>query len=107
MLVLRLMLVSKILVIDDEEWLRKTIRMALEQQGFEVLEASDSNEGAAKARELLPDLIICDVNMSKSGDGYATLSKLRENATTAAIPFILMTGLAAVVAFSRNFESVA
>src|SRR5450759_5143809 len=88
------MLVSKILVIDDEEWLRKRIRMALEQQGFNVLGASDSNEGAAKARELLPDLIICDVNMSKSGDGYATLSKLRENATTAAIPFILMTGLA-------------
>lgn len=85
---------SKILVIDDEEWLREMIRLALEQQNYEVLEAASGGEGASKARELLPDLIICDVNIEKSGDGYTTLSKLREDAATAAIPFILMTGLA-------------
>src|ERR1039457_6558424 len=98
------MLVSKMLVIDDEEWLREMIRLALEQQGYEVIEASDSNEGAAKARELLPDLILCDVNMNKSGDGYATLSKLRENAITAAIPFILMTGLADSAGMRHGME---
>lgn len=98
------MLVSKILVIDDEEWLREMIRLALEQQGYEVIEASDSDEGAAKARELLPDLILCDVNMNKSGDGYATLSKLRENATTAAIPLILMTGLADSAGMRHGME---
>ena len=48
----------------------------------------------AQAREQLPDLILCDVNMDKAGAGYATLAKLREDVTTAAIPFILMTGLA-------------
>ena len=85
---------SKILVIDDETWLREMIRLALEQQGYEVLEAMDSAEGVAQAREQLPDLILCDVNMDKAGAGYATLAKLREDATTAAIPFILMTGLA-------------
>jgi signal transduction histidine kinase len=41
----------------------------------------------------LPDLILCDVNMEKV-DGYLTLSSLRTEAPTAAIPFILMTGLA-------------
>jgi signal transduction histidine kinase len=41
----------------------------------------------------LPDLILCDVNMQKV-DGYLTLSSLRNEPTTAAIPFILMTGLA-------------
>jgi len=85
---------SKILVIDDESWLREMIRLALEQQGFEVVEAMDSAEGVAQAREQLPDLILCDVNMDKAGAGYTTLAKLREDATTAAIPFILMTGLA-------------
>ena len=85
---------SKILVIDDESWLREMIRLALEQQGFEVIEATDSIEGVNQAREQLPDLILCDVNMDKAGAGYTTLSKLRENASTAAIPFILMTGLA-------------
>jgi signal transduction histidine kinase len=85
---------SKILVIDDESWLREMIRLALEQQGFEVIEAMDSSEGVTQAREQLPDLILCDVNMDKAGAGYATLAKLREDPATATIPFILMTGLA-------------
>ena len=85
---------SKILVIDDESWLREMIRLALEHHGFEVIEAVDSVDGAAQARAQLPDLILCDVNMDKAGAGYTTLSKLREDAATATIPFILMTGLA-------------
>ena len=84
---------SKILVIDDESWLREMIRLALEQQGFEVIEAVDSTDGSDKARQFLPDLILCDVNMGKAGSGYNTLTKLREDAATAAIPFILMTGM--------------
>jgi signal transduction histidine kinase len=54
----------------------------------------DGAEGITQAREQLPDLILCDVNMDKAGAGYTTLAKLREDVTTAAIPFILMTGLA-------------
>ena len=38
---------SKILVIDDEEWLREMIRLALEQQNYEVLEAASGGEGAS------------------------------------------------------------
>jgi signal transduction histidine kinase len=85
---------SKILVIDDESWLREMIRLALESEGFEVIEAADSFQGVKLAREQRPELILCDVNMDKAGAGYATLTKLREDAATAAIPFILMTGLA-------------
>ena len=95
---------SKILVIDDEEWLREMIRLALEQQSHEVHEAASGGEGATKARNLLPDLIICDVNIEKTGDGYATLSKLREDAATAAIPFILMTGLADSAGMRHGME---
>jgi two-component system, sensor histidine kinase and response regulator len=84
---------KKILVIDDEEWLREMIQLALQQHGFEVIEAADGAEGIELARKELPDLILCDINMSKV-DGYLTLSSLRNEAPTAAIPFILMTGLA-------------
>src|SRR6202142_4365651 len=84
---------KKILVIDDEEWLREMIQLALKQRGFEVVEAANGTEGIEKARKELPDLILCDVNMGKV-DGYLTLSALRTEAPTAAIPFILMTGLA-------------
>jgi two-component system, sensor histidine kinase and response regulator len=84
---------KRILVIDDEEMLRETVRLALLQKGFEVLEAENGLVGVEKARKELPDLILCDVNMEKM-DGYGTLSTLRTEPATAGIPFILMTGLA-------------
>jgi two-component system, sensor histidine kinase and response regulator len=84
---------KKILVIDDEEWLREMINLALKQRGYEVIESSNGADGIEKARQELPDLILCDINMEKV-DGYLTLASLRNEAPTAAIPFILMTGLA-------------
>lgn len=84
---------KRILVIDDEEWLRQMVQMALEQKGFEVVLAENGAVGIEMARKLLPDLILCDVNMEKL-DGYAALSSLRNEPETATIPFILMTGLA-------------
>jgi signal transduction histidine kinase len=84
---------KKILVIDDEEWLREMIHLALKQKGYSVIEAANGAEGIEQARKELPDLILCDINMEKV-DGYLTLSSLRNEAPTAAIPFILMTGLA-------------
>ncbi len=83
----------KILVIDDESWLREMVHMALAQKGFDVAEAENGATGIDAARRLLPDLILCDVNMEKV-DGYGTLSSLRNEPSTASIPFILMTGLA-------------
>jgi signal transduction histidine kinase len=82
----------KILVIDDEEIFRQATACALQRKGFETHEAGDGAEGAEKARHLLPDLIICDVNMDKM-DGYTLLETLRQEPGTAAIPFILMTGM--------------
>ena len=81
------------------------IRLALEQQGFEVAEASDGITGDAKAREFIPDLILCDVNMMGKADaGYVTLTKLRADPTTAAIPFILMTGMADAAGMRHGME---
>src|SRR5437016_516732 len=84
---------QKILIIDDEEWLREMVHVALHQQGFDVIEAPDGTMGVELARKELPDLILCDVNMEKM-DGYETLSSLRNEPATLSIPFILMTGLA-------------
>src|SRR6266853_251080 len=83
---------KRILVIDDEEWLREMVHMALAQKGFEVLEAENGAAGIEVAQKSLPDLVLCDVNMEKV-DGYLTLSSLRNEPATASIPFILMTGL--------------
>lgn len=94
---------KKILIIDDEEWLREMMRLALRQRGFEVVEAANGTDGIEKARKELPDLILCDINMGKV-DGYFTLSSLRGEATTAAIPFILMTGLADSASMRHGME---
>jgi two-component system, sensor histidine kinase and response regulator len=95
---------SKILVIDDEPWMRELIRVAMELRKFEVIEAGDSVEGDAMARAHLPDLILCDINMDKAGAGFTTLAKLREDAATAAIPFILMTGMADTAGMRHGME---
>jgi signal transduction histidine kinase len=83
---------QKILVIDDEAMFREATACALQRRGFETVEAADGVEGAEMARRLQPDLIICDVNMNRV-DGYALLERLRQEPATAAIPFILMTGM--------------
>jgi two-component system sensor histidine kinase/response regulator len=94
---------KKILIIDDEEWLREMMLLALRQRGFDVIEAEDGEAGIQIARKELPDLILCDVNMEKV-DGYLTLSSLRSEPTTASIPFILMTGLADQAGMRHGME---
>ena len=94
---------NKILVIDDEEWLREMMELALRQRGFQVIEAENGAVGIEVARKELPDLILCDVNMEKV-DGYLTLSSLRSEPTTASIPFILMTGLADQAGMRHGME---
>lgn len=83
---------QKILVIDDEDIFRQTTAATLQRKGFEAHEAADGSDGLEIARRILPDLVLCDVNMSQM-DGYATLQALRKEPATATIPFILMTGL--------------
>jgi signal transduction histidine kinase len=94
---------KKILVIDDEEWLREMMLLALRQRSFEVIEAENGERGIEIARKELPDLILCDVNMDKV-DGYLTLSSLRSESATASIPFILMTGLADQAGMRHGME---
>src|SRR5262245_6284984 len=84
---------KKILVIDDEEWLREMVQLALTQKGYDVVEAGNGSLGIEVAQKELPDLLLIDVN-TEQVDGYLTLSSLRNHPTTASIPFILMTGLA-------------
>ncbi len=82
---------AKVLVIDDDELFRQLVVFTLRQQGHEVMEACDGEEGVQTATKLLPDLIICDIVMGRK-DGYSVLADLHNNPQTVLIPFILMTG---------------
>lgn len=80
-----------ILVVDDDAALRGVVCLALEEEGYRVLEAGDGAAGVHLACANSPDLILCDVRM-EGMDGYRMLAALRQHSLTASIPFILMTG---------------
>src|SRR5687767_1385591 len=82
----------KILVIDDEQSIRSSIRRSLRNQNYTVLEAADGEEGLRVARAQLPDLILSDVMMAGL-DGFGVLKALRSHSDTSVIPVILMTGV--------------
>ena len=81
---------KKILVIEDSHSLRKDILEMLGFEGFEAVGAENGLLGVERAREYLPDLIICDI-MMPGLDGYGVLEALQKDAVTALIPFIFLT----------------
>jgi DNA-binding response OmpR family regulator len=76
-----------ILVVDDEPRMTKFIRMNLELEGYQVIEAHDGLEALDKVRTDLPDMVLLDVMMPKL-DGFETLEMLRE---VSSVPVIMLT----------------
>ncbi len=76
-----------ILVVDDEERIVRMIRLNLEHDGFDVIEANSGMAAINQVREKLPNLVVLDV-MMPGIDGYETLSLIRE---TSQIPVIMLT----------------
>lgn len=79
-----------VLVIEDEELIRESILNILNARGFSAIGAEDGSIGLQLAIEIVPDLILCDVRMPQL-DGYEVLRQLRQNPTTATVPFIFLT----------------
>jgi len=76
-----------ILIVDDEERMRRFVRMNLELEGYLVSEAGNGLEALDKVRDELPDLILLDVMMPEM-DGFETLKRIREIST---VPVIMLT----------------
>jgi DNA-binding NarL/FixJ family response regulator len=83
----------KVLVIDDDDAIREEVTDILTFEGFEVIQAPRGLGGLTIARETLPDLIVCDINMPDI-DGYEVLEQLRTESLTATIPFIFLSAKA-------------
>jgi serine/threonine protein kinase len=80
----------KLLVVDDDEFMREHLVTILRHEGFEPLVANNGRIGLEMARLELPDLILSDVMMPEL-DGYALLEALRADPLTSGIPFIFLT----------------
>ncbi|MEN9631004.1 MAG: hypothetical protein RJA10_4232 [Pseudomonadota bacterium] len=70
----------KVLIVDDSGSLRTLVRLALQQAGFETVEAVDGQDACGKLRGNHVDLILCDVNMpNMDGLSFLTHPKIRAN----------------------------
>jgi len=86
--------------VDDEPDFVAVVRRNLEQEGFEVEEAYDGDEGLKRVRANPPDAIVLDVMMPEK-DGYAVCTELKADKQTAAIPVVLLTAVASHVPSTR------
>jgi len=80
---------ARILVIDDQESIRRVVRRALEQEGHQVLDASDGEMGIAVLARHSADVVITDIFMPGQ-DGIVTLRQIRKRFPT--VQVIVMSG---------------
>lgn len=83
---------KRILIIDDEVTLQKTLSEILSQEGFEVSGALDGESGLGLARNLVPNIILLDIIMPRL-DGFKVIEELKKNAETKDIPVLVLTNL--------------
>src|SRR4026209_1252248 len=80
---------SRILVIDDEAEIRRSVRMILEYEGYDVIEASSGPEGMTLVERESPDLVFLDIKMPGM-DGLDALQ--RTEAAKVSLPFVIISG---------------
>ncbi len=79
-----------LLLIEDHAPLRRNLEDMLTLEGHRVFTAADGSNGLRLAREVRPDLVICDI-MLPGMDGLEILAAIRADPATAALPFIFLT----------------
>ncbi len=94
---------KRILLIEDNFEVRENTEEILELAGYEIVTAENGKIGVKKAKEELPDLIICDIMMPEL-DGYGVLHILSKDVKTSAIPFIFLTAKAEKTDFRKGMN---
>ena len=80
----------RVLAIDDEEDIRRLVQIKLSKAGYEVITASDGEEGVVVALEAKPDVVVADV-MMPGKDGYQVVAELKEKMAPEPPILILLT----------------
>ena len=83
---------SKILVVDDDVAINELIKINLELQSYQVIQAYNGTEAFALAKQELPSLVILDVMMPEV-DGYTVAQRIRQTDEISEIPIIMLTAL--------------
>ena len=81
---------AMVLLVDDEDQLRRVMRDLLQRQGYTVVEARDGAQALDEVDRHAPDIVILDLNLP-GVDGYSVLSQLRSRQATRQLPVIVLT----------------
>ncbi len=84
----------KILIVDDDLDITKTLKVTLESENYSIVTASDRTEGMEKIKTERPDLIILDVMMATWQDGFEMARELKKDSQFIKnIPILMLTGV--------------
>jgi CheY-like chemotaxis protein len=86
-------IMAKILVVDDDPDFVEITRIILENNGYDVVSASDSNEAIEKMRNDKPDLVLLDIMMSQPLDGVEVSKKMLEDDNLKKVPIIVVSSI--------------
>ena len=81
---------TKVLAIDDSRTIRELLRKSIEDAGFQYFCAEDGVEGVERFQNLMPDVVITDINMPNK-DGYAVIDDIRKGTENAFVPILVLT----------------
>ncbi|MDQ3991870.1 MAG: response regulator [Actinomycetota bacterium] len=83
----------KLLIADDEAGVRSLVRMTLDSEDYEIIEAANGHDALAAAREHRPDLVLLDVNMP-GPSGFDVCRMLKQDPQTADMTIVMLTAQA-------------
>ena len=86
-------IMAKILVVDDDPDFVEITRIILENNGYDVVSASDSEEAIEKMRSNKPDLVLLDIMMSQPLDGVEVSKKMLEDDNLKKVPIIVVSSI--------------
>lgn len=84
---------KRVLIVEDQEDNRAILRDLLSKSGYDLIEATNGEEGVALAQSQRPDLILMDVQLPII-DGYEATRRIKSNAELRSIPVIAVTSYA-------------
>ncbi|MGH2567753.1 MAG: response regulator [Bacteroidota bacterium] len=92
-----------VLVIDDERSSLQFTQLVLEREGFLVISANDGRQGFELAKQLHPDMVVCDIVMPGL-DGFQTLELFKTDSLLAKIRWVFISGNPDIEAIARRMN---
>jgi DNA-binding response OmpR family regulator len=94
---------AKVMIVDDEPEIVRSLGMRLRANGYDVVSAMDGLQATNVAMKEQPDVIILDIGLP-AGDGHMVAKRLRESMKTCSVPIIFLTARTSESDYERAFQ---